>query len=223
MSLTALGVPGGLGVLVFTGLVSAGATTGAAVAAGLAVGLVAFAVQVNAWGIQDGLRRTAGIPPAPGEARPRLVISLAELPVHDTMLLRTVNEPVVSVRNEGTVPATGCRLSVRVKCDELEFERTGAPVTVEPEESRDWALLTHILVERDQAVRAEYAALGIAGILAPLLGHTLQLHAWVNYQTESGRHRFSTQMLYATFIVEERESGSVVDFKPVRVTTHDRA
>jgi hypothetical protein len=30
-------------------------------------------------------------------------------------------------------------------------------------------------------------------------------------------------MLYATFSVEERESGRVVDFKPVHVTTHDRA
>jgi hypothetical protein len=132
MSLTALGVPGSLGALVFTGLVLAGAPTGAAVAAGVAIGLVAFAVQVNAWGIQDDLRRTAGIPPAPGEAQPRLVISLAELPVRDKMHLRTVNEPVVSVTNNGPVPATGCRLSVTVKCD--EFKRTGAPVTVEPDD-----------------------------------------------------------------------------------------
>lgn len=223
MSLTALGVPGSLGALVFTGLVLAGAPTGAAVAAGVAIGLVAFAVQVNAWGIQDALRRTARIPPAPGEAQPRLVISLAELATRDKMYLRTVNQPVVSVTNTGPVPATGCQLSVRVKCDDLGFERTGAPVTVEPDDARDWALLTHILVERDRAVRTEYAAIGIAAILAPLLGHMLELHAWVDYRTESGRHRFSTQMLHATFTVEERESGRVVDFKPVRVTTHDRA
>jgi hypothetical protein len=224
MPLTALGVPGSLGTLVFVGLVWAGPPTGIAVAAAVATGVISgsllLAVRTNAWGVQDWLRRLVRIPTSSDKRRPRLVFSLDQRRGRDKM--RTVIEPIVRVTNEGADTATGCRMSMRIKCDALEFEQTGSPFPVEPEEIRDWPLLTDVLIEGDPEMRHEYQLFGVGSILERLLGRELELQAWVDYEAETGLHRFSTPMLYAAFEVEEREAGTVVEFKRVRATTHER-